>query len=78
MVFVSSNYSDRHRTVPRYPWYLSDFKDGLNGAVLSSAFFIFFAALAGAITFGGLMSKDDTGERARERERERGEEEKGE
>ena len=41
----------------RYPWYLSDFKDGLNGAVLSSAFFIFFAALAGAITFGGLMSK---------------------
>ncbi|XP_043222291.1 band 3 anion transport protein-like isoform X1 [Amphibalanus amphitrite] len=39
----------------RYPWYLSDFKDGVNGAVLSSAFFIFFAALAGAITFGGLM-----------------------
>ncbi|XP_037085134.1 band 3 anion transport protein-like isoform X2 [Pollicipes pollicipes] len=39
----------------RYPFYLSDFKDGLSGAVLSAAFFIFFAALAGAITFGGLM-----------------------
>ena len=41
----------------RFPHYISDFKDGLDGAVFSAAFFIFFAALAGAITFGGLMSE---------------------
>ncbi|XP_043216384.1 band 3 anion exchange protein-like isoform X3 [Amphibalanus amphitrite] len=39
----------------RYPHYVSDFKDGLDAAVFSAAFFIYFAALAGAITFGGLM-----------------------
>lgn len=39
----------------RYPFYLSDFKEGLNVPVFSATFFIFFAALAGAITFGGLM-----------------------
>ncbi|KAG1669655.1 Anion exchange protein 2 [Nymphon striatum] len=38
----------------RYPLYLSDLKDGLNFQCLSSAIFMYFAALAGAITFGGL------------------------
>lgn len=39
----------------RFPWYLSDIKDGLNGQCLAAAIFIYFAALSGAITFGGLM-----------------------
>ena len=60
MPFVSLHYKWKFSASGsplRYPWYVSDFKDGLNGAVLSAAFFIFFAALAGAITFGGLMSQ---------------------
>ncbi|XP_067140255.1 band 3 anion transport protein-like [Centruroides vittatus] len=39
----------------RFPWYLSDLKDGLNGQCFAAAIFIYFAALSGAITFGGLM-----------------------
>uniref|UniRef100_A0A1E1X3D4 Anion exchange protein n=1 Tax=Amblyomma aureolatum TaxID=187763 RepID=A0A1E1X3D4_9ACAR len=39
----------------RYPWYLSDFKDALDGQCLATAIFIYFAALSGAITFGGLL-----------------------
>jgi mannitol/fructose-specific phosphotransferase system IIA component (Ntr-type) len=35
--------------------YVSDFKDGLNGQALGSALFLFFACLAPAIIFGGLM-----------------------
>lgn len=38
----------------RYPRYLSDIKDGISGQVLASAFFIFFACLSAAITFGGM------------------------
>lgn len=41
----------------RFPLYLSDLKDGLNLQCLSVFFFIYFAALAPAITFGGLLSK---------------------
>ena len=41
----------------RYPHYLSDIKDGLNLQCLSAFFFIYFAALSPAITFGGLLSK---------------------
>ena len=37
----------------RLPLYLSDFKDGLDGQVISTALFIFFACLSGAIAFGG-------------------------
>ncbi|XP_018357482.1 PREDICTED: band 3 anion transport protein isoform X2 [Trachymyrmex cornetzi] len=40
----------------RYPFYLSDFKDGLSSSCLAAAIFMYFAALCGAITFGGLMS----------------------
>ncbi|KAL1432261.1 hypothetical protein MTO96_013584 [Rhipicephalus appendiculatus] len=39
----------------RYPWYLSDFKDAFNGQCLATAIFIYFAALSGAVTFGGLL-----------------------
>ncbi|XP_071552429.1 anion exchange protein 2-like isoform X2 [Panulirus ornatus] len=38
----------------RYSFYLSDLKDGFDIQVLSAAIFIFFAALSGAITFGGM------------------------
>ncbi|KAG1669652.1 Anion exchange protein 2 [Nymphon striatum] len=44
----------RNEIKTRYPRYLSDLKDGLNFQVLASACFMFFAALSGAITFGGL------------------------
>lgn len=40
----------------RYPFYLSDFLDGLNSSCLAAAIFMYFAALCTAITFGGLMS----------------------
>ncbi|XP_069177811.1 LOW QUALITY PROTEIN: band 3 anion transport protein [Procambarus clarkii] len=38
----------------RYPKYLSDIKDGIDGQVAAAAIFIFFAALSAAITFGGM------------------------
>lgn len=41
----------------RYPWYLSDFKDALDGQCLATAIFIYFAALSGAVTFGGLLGE---------------------
>ena len=41
----------------RFPHYWSDIKDGLNVQCLASFFFIFFACLSPAITFGGLISK---------------------
>ena len=37
------------------------FKDGLNAKALSSAAFIFFACLSGAIAFGGLMEEKTGG-----------------
>ena len=37
----------------RVPLYVSDFKDGFDGQVISTALFIFFACLSGAIAFGG-------------------------
>ena len=40
----------------RYPYYLSDFIDGLNSSCIAAAIFMYFAALCTAITFGGLMS----------------------
>ena len=39
----------------RFPFYVSDFVDGVNVQCLAAAIFMFFAALSGAITFGGLM-----------------------
>ncbi|XP_012266034.2 band 3 anion transport protein isoform X2 [Athalia rosae] len=40
----------------RYPYYLSDFTDGLTSTCLAAAMFMYFAALCTAITFGGLLS----------------------
>ena len=41
----------------RYPLYLSDLKDALNVQCIAATFFIFFAALSPAITFGGLLGE---------------------
>ena len=40
----------------RYPFYVSDFTEGLSSSCLAAAMFMYFAALCTAITFGGLMS----------------------
>ncbi|BES98106.1 Band 3 cytoplasmic domain [Nesidiocoris tenuis] len=40
----------------RFPHYISDFTDGINGQCIAAAIFMYFAALSGAITFGGLMA----------------------
>lgn len=39
----------------KVPWFLSDFKDGLNFQCLSSILFMYFACLSPIITFGGLL-----------------------
>lgn len=41
----------------RYPFYWSDFKDGMNLQTIAAAIFMYFAALSASITFGGLMGK---------------------
>ncbi|GBO01157.1 Anion exchange protein 2, partial [Araneus ventricosus] len=46
--------------VHRYPWYYSDFRDGLNLQCLASVIFIYFASVSGAVAFGGLLA-DKTG-----------------
>lgn len=40
----------------RLPYYGSDFSDGLNSKSIASVFFLFFACLAPAVAFGGLLS----------------------
>ena len=40
----------------RLPHYGSDFTDGLNSKSIASVFFLFFACLAPAVAFGGLLS----------------------
>lgn len=39
----------------RFPYYKSDFLDGINIQCFSAAIFMYFAALSTAITFGGLF-----------------------
>lgn len=46
----------------RWPFYRRDFLDGLNSKVLAAVFFLFFACLAPAIAFGGLLSVLTEGE----------------
>ncbi len=41
----------------RYPMYLSDITDAFNSQCLATIFFIYFAALSPAITFGGLIGE---------------------
>ena len=45
----------------RLPHYLGDFRDGLNSKCVASTLFLFFACLAAAVTFGGVMTIE-TGE----------------
>ncbi|MGB0714400.1 MAG: PTS sugar transporter subunit IIA [Phycisphaerae bacterium] len=45
----------------RMPHYVSDYTDGLNGKALGSILFLFFACLAPAITFGGVMAAQTGG-----------------
>lgn len=45
----------------RVPQYVSDFRDGLNARTLSAIVFLFFACLAPAITFGGIMGNETDG-----------------
>lgn len=45
----------------RLPHYISDFRDGLRGKSIASIVFMFFACLAPAVTFGGLMSLETGG-----------------
>lgn len=46
----------------RLPYYWSDYKDGLNPKSLASILFLFFACLAPAIAFGGLLAFKTNGE----------------
>lgn len=39
----------------RYPLYKSDITDGLNAQCLAAAIFMYFAAVSGAIAFGGML-----------------------
>jgi mannitol/fructose-specific phosphotransferase system IIA component (Ntr-type) len=41
----------------RLPHYASDFRDGLSTKCLASTLFLFFACLAPAVTFGGIMAE---------------------
>lgn len=46
----------------RWPHYLSDFRDGLNGKCLASILFLVLACLAPAVTFGGVMAVQTDGQ----------------
>ena len=41
----------------RLPWWVEDFRTGLSMKVLSSTLFMYFACLAPAVAFGGLLSE---------------------
>jgi hypothetical protein len=44
------------------PSYASDFRDGANLKGLAASFFLFFACLAPAVAFGGLLGKATQGQ----------------
>jgi mannitol/fructose-specific phosphotransferase system IIA component (Ntr-type) len=46
----------------RWACYASDFRDGLRSKSLSSTLFLFFACLAPAVTFGGIMGVETGGQ----------------
>lgn len=52
--------------------YGSDFKDGANLKGLAASFFLFFACLAPAVAFGGLLGKATQGQVRRRHESSRG------
>ncbi|XP_072930978.1 band 3 anion transport protein isoform X2 [Epargyreus clarus] len=45
----------------RYPHYVSDFRDAINGQCAAATIFMYFAALSSAITFGGLLAEKTYG-----------------
>lgn len=45
----------------KWPRYIQDFKDGLRAKSIASIIFMFFACLAPAVTFGGLMGNETGG-----------------
>ncbi|XP_028035367.1 anion exchange protein 3 isoform X2 [Bombyx mandarina] len=45
----------------RYPFYVSDFVDALNGQCVAATIFMYFAAVSSAITFGGLLAEKTYG-----------------
>ena len=53
--FFGGVYNDIRK---RYRHYLSDFTDGLNSQSIAAAIFIYFAALSGAIAFGGIYGEN--------------------
>jgi hypothetical protein len=46
----------------RWPHYVGDFKDGIHSKSIASVMFLFFACLAPAVTFGGLMADATDGD----------------
>lgn len=46
----------------RWPHYLGDFRDGLHPKCIASTLFLFFACLAPAVTFGGVMAVQTGGQ----------------
>lgn len=45
----------------RWPHYIADFKDGIHSKSIASIMFLFFACLAPAVTFGGVMAEETNG-----------------
>lgn len=52
----------RQDVARRWPHYLNDFRDGLRAKCVGSTLFLFFACLAAAITFGGVMAVQTDGQ----------------
>ncbi len=46
----------------RLPHYISDFTDGMRAKCVAAIIFMFFACLAPAVTFGGLMGEETNGQ----------------
>ncbi|MCH7988859.1 MAG: PTS sugar transporter subunit IIA, partial [Planctomycetes bacterium] len=52
----------RRDVARRWAFYLSDFRDGLHAKCVGSTLFLFFACLAPAVTFGGVMAVQTNGQ----------------
>lgn len=46
----------------RWPYYWNDFKEGLHSKCVGSTLFLYFACLAPAVTFGGVMAVETDGQ----------------
>jgi hypothetical protein len=44
----------------RFPFYWTDMRDAFNLQCLASAIYVFFAALSGAVSFGGILGESRT------------------